>query len=250
MRLVIFLFCLLPSLVCAGIDPWSLDLIVSRNDCPIVGWWDIEEGTGTSTTRDRSGNGHTATLYSVNEYDWETGPIPTQFWLSLYGYAVVADADDLSFTTGSADEKFSGVVCAKPSDTSYFAGLLGKWGSSYEWLFMFSSGHLRLRLHGGSVNRDITSDSTVASGVLNAYGFSYDGAADATLYIDGSEEASTASGEGYTYMSNTAADLILGAIGPSASYPIAGPFAFAVIYDCELTSAEQAAIAEECRVGG
>jgi hypothetical protein len=233
-----------------GSCAWALSQFVQ--DIPVtrglVARWDIEEGTGTTSTRDETGNGHTATLHNISEGDWGAGPISSRYWLDTHsgsGYLSVADADVFSFTDGSTTNyPFSAEVCAKPSSVGGTALLAKSVSYHKEWLFRFISTHLRLQINDTSLIE--IADDLASPDVLHSYGFSYDGDQTIVLYVDGAPVPSTTTGTGGV-MSNTSADVNIGTLNNSSSYSLAGPIAFAQIYSVELTQEEHAKIAQECR---
>jgi len=246
MRRIIVFLALIGFGSCAlALSQFVQDIPVSRG---LIARWDIEEGTGTTSTRDETGNGYTATLTSISEGDWGSGPISSRYWLdtsSAGGYLEVADADIFSFTDGSTTNyPFSAEVCAKPGSVGSKA-LMSKWiSSNHEWLFWFSASKLQLYIGGSSLIEK--ADDATSSGTLHSYGFSYDGDQTVVLYMDGAPIASTTTGTAGIF-SNLGAPVAIGTYNGSTSGSIIGPIAFAQLYSVELTQEEHAAIAQECR---
>jgi len=61
----------------------------------LVGWWTMNEGTGTVTTADLSGNGNTG--YLTNSPAWTNGVVRSG--LAFFGTNAIATSQNVNFTT-------------------------------------------------------------------------------------------------------------------------------------------------------
>src|SRR5690606_11387831 len=67
---------------------------------PPVGYWKLDENSGTSTTADSSGNGHTGNLTSVSESMWGPGKVGSTIEFNgSSSYVSINDTPALSPTT-------------------------------------------------------------------------------------------------------------------------------------------------------
>lgn len=255
---VIAILCWLLAATAFASDPYSVDYPLDQP----VALGLAKEGTGTTSTADNSGNGHTWTLHNTEEGDWVTGPGGISYALNLDGVdeaLIASDSDDFSFTTGSADEPFSIAVCANLTALTY-EPLLSKIYStaSSEYMFYIKDYHLRLILYGGG---DVSSHvATQSDGLISSYAgvwalftATYDGSEASggmSLYINSSAiTTSDLSGGGYSHMSNTTSEVYVGAgiVADVNGAWAAGKFAWWTIIDKELTAEEVAGLSTICR---
>jgi len=244
----------------ANIDAWTVDYPLSQ---PLA-WWPINEGSGTSSTADRSGHGHTATLNNIEEGDWVAGPSGIGYALNLDGAnesASLADTDAFSFTNGSNDLPFSVGVCASLT-TAANTALISKTStlSQLEWsLYTTSGSTLHMIMYSGNstadrVGAETSSALTAYEGAYHSYIATYDGSESytgITIYIDGSAAATVPDNHGtYVTMSNSTAALYIGAfLANESSYKkfAQGKFSEAIVDNRGWTADEVSVIAARCR---
>jgi len=65
----------------------------------LVAWWPMNEGTGTTSTADASGNDHTGTFVNVDEGDWTTGPVGLNA-INLDGSSEIIETGSWHVSTG------------------------------------------------------------------------------------------------------------------------------------------------------
>lgn len=135
----------------------------------IVGWWDFDEGTGTSLA-DKSGNGHTATASSTS---WVTTGGPA---MNPFGLDFVPASDsyvDYGFDPFSDD---GSIICWFTMDavSAAIQMLFGKGNVGGDWDLMINTAEqLRGQSRIGGTDRQAIGATTLSTGTLYMAGYTW-----------------------------------------------------------------------------
>jgi hypothetical protein len=184
----------------------------------LLGYWKMDEGTGTSTTADSSGNAVTLTMTAIDSGDWQTGQIGP-FMLDLDGSAEWLTATDpavLDFVNGASfsiagwfnrdTENTVDTLVAKRNGTANTDdGYMVYIGT--DDLLYFEASEIS-----GTDERQVVSTSTFATTGWHHFVVSWEDDRDVSLYIDGASQG-TVSGSTFANVASlvTALDFKIGA---------------------------------------
>jgi len=158
-----------------------------------VGYWPMDENTGTTTVNDRSGNGNTGTMNgSMTESDW----VPGKFGSALDfdgsdDKVTISDSSSLDTNSSFTIESW---VNFSVSQNSYILEK-GTTGTANYYLIYYSSGPSRLRcgFFGGAVFRDHDFNWTPTLSRWYYIACAFDDSGNTVkVYVDGVELGSTA----------------------------------------------------------
>ncbi len=172
---------------------------------PPIGYWPLDENTGTSTTYDKSGNGYNGTLGGIQEDDWVPGMFGSALGFDAANdYVQIADND--VFSINNTNEMTVG-AWIKPTSVSGTTYIVSKRSSSnYEWHLNIASGYLHAHIYtlAGSDYMYAFAPTTINAGEWHYVAFTADlNAPDLKLYIDGKVVAQDTTSSG-TYGNGSA----------------------------------------------
>ncbi len=165
-----------------------------------VGYYDMNENTGTSTVNDRSGNGYTGTMNgSMTESDWVPGKYSSA--LDFDGTDDYVSAGDISDLNAAANFTSSAWVykAGNAAGAATNGAIAGKWntGAAAGWFIDFNdsdhateANQIRFFISGVS-DTSLSSGSTVSSNAWHYITVKYDGV-NKYIYVDGIQVASEA----------------------------------------------------------
>lgn len=174
------------------------------------------------------------------------------------------DTANMSFTTGAADQAFSGIAyLQQPAGVGAFQDIISKYGGAVgEYEFRLDNSippKLQMLLQSGANSGTRLQDTGIAQtspvfyGQPISVGFTYDGSGGATqmngvaLYLNGAVAASTATNAaGYTFMADTTDVPAIGARGTGAVFYAQG-IGFTLVVAGALTAGQMAAIDGACK---
>lgn len=211
----------------------------------LVGWWKLNEGSGTSTA-DATGNGNTGTL--TNGPTWGTGPNSTGdvVFDGSNDYIAIANEANFDFDRTAAFSISAWIKWnATGSGSQYFFSKAATSGNEEGILFGVDYDNARLRSFlvnsSGSAIGCATANSSLSSGSWHHCVLTYDGSSDGThikIYID--------NGTAVTGGAGTLTGSILNAnpawIGRSGSTFYKGEADDVRFYNIELTSGNVATL--------
>ncbi|GEM_PF-6298357 len=208
-----------------------------------VGWWRMDEGTGTTTTYDASGKGYNLTLNGIAEGDWTTGK---------FGSAISYDGtDDYAYCTdagcGGTTKLDFGVAPAfsfgawfKTSTTGTQQRIIGKKSTSAA-----SAGYMadirttnaaRCKLADGTNDSAISSTATVTDGNWHHIMCVATGSA-LYMYLDGALVATDSDTSDVTLTLDNTSDFRLGTAG-NDSDDLTGQIDDARVYNYALSETQ------------
>lgn len=203
-----------------GRDDFLADLVKILGDCRLL--W-LPKSTDATTSTDESLNGRTITWdATVAARLSALGLGYAQSFSGSGQYGSVADAANLTFSSGGVDQAMSIVALCNVTDTAADRPIISKWNfpTAGEWLFYVNASD-KLQFWAldnsavGIGHRE--SNAVVTMGSWRLFGVSYSGVGGAsvatgmTLYQDGAVIASTATLiPTYTSMDDTAAVVEIG----------------------------------------
>lgn len=172
------------------------------------------------------------------------------------------DTDNLSFTTGAADQAFSGVAYIENPGNAAFQSIYSKYGGAVgEYEFRLDNGSppkLQMLMQSGATSPTRLTNTTlptseVFTGLPMTVGWRYNGVGGASnmdgvlLYVNGVAVAATSTNDaGYTFMANTTDLPAIGARGTGAVF-YRGGIGFVLVVAGQMTAAEHAMVDGICR---
>jgi hypothetical protein len=211
-------------------------------DSGLVGWWKLNEGTGTSVY-DSSGNGNTGTLAGSTLPTWNTTN------LKLYNSDLSFNGTTAYVTLGSATYCFS----AAPFSVAFWAYLNNytqdypqvisiKSNTTDPWQIGFSNQTNYLGVVYGSATTVQQKNGVTASTYLNTWThivWTYDGsnvtsAAHYALYVNGAISSTTAAGS----FSAETQETVLAGVAEATDDSFAGQISDVRIYNRALSAAD------------
>lgn len=208
----------------------------------------------SNAAEDVTGNGHDGTMTGLSGQDYWSPDVPTAMepgWSMVFdgtdSFVQVADADALSFGSGTADSPFSVSAWIKMVDATNFY-IIHKYVDTFvrEWAFRVN-GDDKLNVilfdnsSGTYIGRTYDTAITAQEGSWIHVAMTYDGSGAASgiaLYLNGSavDDVDYTSGS-YTAMENSTSPLQIGGQSPGAVFDD-GKITDVRLYSEELTSAD------------
>lgn len=202
----------------------------------LVGWWPLDDGTGSSTARDASGNGNTGTLSNMDpntdwvegglDFDGSNDKVTTGIYPSAEGTVSICAL--VKFDTLSRQQFLMGAGDT-PNNRRYYLGL----DASNNFFCGIGNTYVGL----GQQN----TASGYGTGELHHLCMTRTGTTSGTFYVysDGIEKVSRA----YTFSGTSSYLFYMGDRHAGDSYPVDGIMRDVRIYNRTLTATEIAAIA-------
>lgn len=224
---------MLPGLAPSFIPPIVTTIAASD----IVGWWDFDEGAGTSLA-DKSGNGHTATAFSTTWAGDGPGNNPLGLNFVPANNTYVNYGFDPFYADGTA------LVWFGLDDTVSSQLLFGKGNFGGDWDIWANSGVVHARSRVGGTDRDAVGVTALTTGTpfFAAYSWTSSTSSDAiNLYVNGALDKSA--GGNWGSLNNTSLNIVSGRRTPTdASYELSGRIYQAALFGRVLSAAEIATI--------
>ncbi|MDD4353955.1 MAG: DUF2341 domain-containing protein, partial [Candidatus Nanoarchaeia archaeon] len=208
-----------------------------------IGLWHFDEGTGTSTY-DVSSNSLTTTLSEAVFNSTAINGYSIRF--NTDDLISIADSDKLSFTDGSGTDKpFSLSYWIKPESTGNQWLINKRSATGHEWQMYLYSGALGFTCFSNGESIEYITANITNPLVINQWNYvsaTYDGSelsSGMNIYLNGVLLSTTKTkSAGYTGMSNTVSNVVLGSAGWNYGIYLNGSIDELAIYNKQLSADE------------